>query len=138
METIVFGYRQSLHPEFRNKKLDELLEGGFVAAVNHSGWFGQWFEQDIKNQFAKQLIHAEGTERRMSMLMLSRVDMVIGDQEVLLNAAKKLAIDDFAIGLMKINQAPVHFMFSQHSVSTAFVTEFDQHLRAHIHQADEK
>lgn len=132
METIVFGYRKSRHPDFRHQKLDALFKQGVVAAVNHSGWFGHWFEQDIKERFADQLIHAEGTDRRMSMLLLNRVDIVIGDQSVLQAAAKKIGIDDFAIGSYIINQTPVHFMFSKRRVNETFVAEFNKYLQVQL------
>lgn len=135
-ETIVFGYRKSQHPSFHSMSIYELLKKGHIVAMNHSAWFGYRFEHEIKSHYATQLMHAEGTERRMSLLDLGRVDAIIGDRQVLEVAAKKLGIDDFETAPFVINQTPVHFMFSQHRVNTDFITEFNHQLRLRLPVSD--
>ncbi|TPV58322.1 amino acid ABC transporter substrate-binding protein [Aestuariibacter sp. GS-14] len=132
LETIVFAYRKSLHPDWQDKGLEQILQQQELIAVNNSGWFGDWFRYHIQETYPTQLIHAEGTLRRMQLLKMGRVSAVIGDIRVLQEAARELEITDLQTGAAIINQTPVHFMFSRLRVDADFMKRFNQALKQQL------
>lgn len=128
-ETIVFGFRHNLHPEFQQMTVAAVLAGNYLVAVNKGGWFGKAFAALAREDYASQMIHAEGTQRRMVLLEMNRVDAVVGDHKVLAAAAKDIGIDDFVISEQVIHQTPVHFMFSRSRVDRHFMQQFNAALK---------
>ncbi|OFI32435.1 hypothetical protein BFC17_06895 [Alteromonas lipolytica] len=129
-EIIVLGYRHSLHPEIRDMDINTLLAQDGLVAVNKSGWFGAAFKQDTLAHYDSNLVHAEGTHRRMQLLDMDRVDAVVGDSKVLQAAADEMGIDDFVIAEKIIHETAVHFMFSRARVDAAFMQRFNTALLA--------
>lgn len=134
LETIVLAYRRSAYPDWTDVELERVLQKGDLVAVNNSGWFGEWFRYHIQETYPSQLVHAEGTLRRMQLLKLGRVSAVIGDINVLKEAGQQLAITDLEVSKAVINQTPVHFMFSRLRVDSDFMKRFNQALK---HQLDD-
>ena len=131
-ETIVFGYLANRHPSFASASAESLLAQGGWLAVNKSGWFGSHFHQQALTRYNANLVHAEGTERRMQLLVMNRVDAVIGDRKVLLAAARAQGLADFVVSEQVIHKTDVHFLFSRERVEKAFVTEFNRLLAAEL------
>ncbi|NVK58027.1 MAG: transporter substrate-binding domain-containing protein [Alteromonadaceae bacterium] len=127
-ETIVLGYKKSRHDAFCSATITEVLQDGKLVALNKSGWFGERLSDQLLTQYADNIVHAEGTQRRMQLLLLDRVDVVVGDINVLTAAAKDLGIDDFAVSAIPVHQTNVHFMFGREHVNAAFVEQFNQVL----------
>lgn len=131
-ETIVFGFRFSRNPYFGDVHVSALLQQDYLVAVNKSGWFGEDFQHKALDVYDRNLIHAEGTLRRMQLLKMGRVDAVVGDQKVLEAAAAELGIDDFMVAKQVIHETRVHFLFSRNRVDKAFMQRFDQALVAEL------
>lgn len=129
-ESIVFGFRFSRHPDFSDISVSTVLAQNYLVAVNKSGWFGKEFERGALTIHGSNLIHAEGTLRRMQLLNMNRVDAVVGDRKVLEAAAAELGIDDFVIARQIIHETDVHFLFSRDRVDEAFMQRFNTALIA--------
>ncbi|MAJ69823.1 MAG: hypothetical protein CBB67_019170 [Alteromonadaceae bacterium TMED7] len=131
-ETIVFGFRFSRNPYFRDVNVSSLLQQNFLVSVNKSGWFGEEFQRNALDDHDRNLIHAEGTMRRMQLLKMGRVDAVVGDRKVLEAAAQQLGLDDFMVSKQVIHETRVHFLFSRNRVDKAFMQRFNQALIAEL------
>ncbi len=132
LETIVFAYLGSEHPDWHEQDLEQILQQGGLVAVNKSGWFGEWFRYHVRETYPSQLVHAEGTLRRMQLLKLGRVSAVVGDINVLQTAGQELGVTDLHISDAIINQTPVHFMFSRLRVDADFMQRFNTALKRQL------
>lgn len=129
-ETIVFGFKRSRYPQLDGAKVTTLLQQNLLVAVNKSGWFGEAFQREALDVHGRNLIHAEGTLRRMQLLKMNRVDAVVGDEKVLKMAARKLGVNDFVVAQQVIHQTQVHFIFSRSRVDEIFMQRFNAALVA--------
>ncbi|MDC8832195.1 substrate-binding periplasmic protein [Alteromonas gilva] len=131
-ETIVLGFRRSRHSAYSKASITDVLAADKLVALNRSGWFGEVLSDQLLTRYNNNIVHAEGTQRRLQLLMLDRVDAVVGDVDVLMAGALELGIDDFAVSEIPIHQTDVHFMFGHKQVTAAFVQQFNQSLAALI------
>lgn len=131
-ESIGYSYLSQFEVRFRGKALLQMLENNVLIGLNNAGWYGEWFEYTVRPQYQSQLVHAEGSERRLKMLQLERVDIVIDDINVLKAHKAHLGIDNLIVSNNVLEVQPVHFIFSKNKVTPAFMKKFNAVLNAYL------
>lgn len=108
--------------------IDKLIDIGnypdILLAAGRGGWYGSQYQEILDDpEVSRQLYFTDDIGSRLSMLSLSRVDMVIGDINALIwNASQLDLIDSFEIHPLVISSEPIHFIFSKNSVSAELVS----------------
>lgn len=134
-ETISFAFHPSHHNEYAGKSLETLLREGKTLALNTGGWFGDWFNETVTEQYSAQLIHLDSVKRRLQFLNRGRVDLVLDDIRVISFNAEQLQLE-LEISNKPVNVQDVHFMFSKQSVDPGFIDKFNHVLSDYVKDPD--
>ncbi|QJR80253.1 transporter substrate-binding domain-containing protein [Alteromonas pelagimontana] len=127
-ETITFAYLKKHQSAYADKSLLMLLDEGHMVAINKSGWYGEWFADNVIKAYPKQIVHVESVNRRLNLVNQNRVELIVDDRQVLKANAKLLNVKNLIISETPINVQDVHFMFSKRAVTKDFMREFNAKL----------
>jgi len=121
-----FAYSQNQLELTNATNFQNILALNKVIAINLAGWYGQEIEH-AKSTY-DNFVFSSTAQKRLTMLSLSRVDVVIDDQIVLCSELERAPYGGLILHPMELYKADIHFIFNKNTVSEAFVDMFNQIL----------
>jgi len=125
-ETNRFAYRQSDKHIAAYDRFQQLIENDHIIVINLAGWYGEELER-AKREF-NGFVFSDTVVKRLRMLALNRVDVVVDDEIVLCSEIVRRGYDQMRVHPLLLSQADIHFIFNRRSISTDFMTLFNQTL----------
>jgi len=128
-EVIKLMYDENNVDLSRFKSINDIIANGNLVALNTNAWYGEEIESIKSTKLKTNLVHVNSQKKRLELFVNQRVEGIVEDELVSCTTFTQSLKKSLKYYSQVINQGDVHFIFSQKSISTTFVDEFNGHLR---------